>query len=459
MEEKIARHDKITSHLLTEINLEMDELVKYDVDKYTKFIYAKSREFYWTMSRLLGLRHWHDGSWRKPAAAEATASRPLLCGEIPFPPMRRRLLIDMTATHRFGQKTGIQRVVREIARVAVESGTGLPVFIEDGRLFSHFRHAALPDEVTISEGDQLLLLDAAWHLDSEYGPVIDTVARAGGSTVACLYDLIPVVYPASVTRAAAASFARWFDLLVEKSDVVVGISKSVIDEFIDYARAAKLPLKENLRVGWWHLGADFAPPTNKRPSPSALAAGTGEAPLFLSVGTLEPRKGHAVALAAFDRLWSQGHDARFVIIGRPGWNTRALQRRIREHREFGSRLFWLDDASDADLQYLYRQARALVFASFAEGFGLPLIEAAHFGAKVIASDLPVFREIGGDAVVYFDLLDSDALAARIEEALLDETPAAPLPVLSWRESTGALVALLRGEDGPGALRFVKDLPA
>lgn len=457
MEERNARNNKIASHLLAETNLELDELVKYDVDKYTKFLYVKAREFYWTASRLLGLAHWHDGSWRKPAADAADALRPRLTGDIPAPPASRRLLIDVTATHRFGQRTGIQRVVREIARAAVESGAGLPVFIEDGRLFSHYRHAALPDEVAISEGDKFLLLDAAWHLTREYPPVIDAVARAKGETIACLYDLIPILYPAAVTREAAVSFGRWFDMLVEKSDAVVGISKSVVDDFVDYAKTANLPLKANLRLGWWHLGADFTTPAEATPSPGVVKIGSGGAPFFLSIGTLEPRKAYAVALDAFETVWGEGCDARFVIVGRRGWNTRALQRRIREHKEFGRRLFWFDDAGDADLHYLYRRTRALVFPSFAEGFGLPLIEAAHFGAPVIASDIPVFREIGGDAVAYFDMLDSSSLAARLKEALAGGRKAAPLPVLSWRESTRALVGLLRDEAGPGAPRAAKSV--
>lgn len=443
MEDTVARTNKIASYLLKETSLELDELIRTDVDEYTKFVYARAREFYWTVSRLLGLGHLHDGSWRKPSEAQSALMRPSLTGEIPEPPASHRLLIDMTATHRFGQKTGIQRVVREIATAAVESGAGLPVFIEDGRLFSHFRHASLPDEVQIATGDKFLLLDAAWHLTREYPPVIDAVARAGGETVACLYDLIPILYSGAVTRAAAASFAEWFDMLVAKSDAIVGISKSVIDEFIDHAGAARLQTKAGLRLGWWHLGADFATPGDGKPSRAVAEMSSSGAPFFLCVGTLEPRKAYPVALDAFEALWAEGADARIVIVGRRGWNTRALQRRIREHREFGRRLFWFDDAGDADLHFLYRHTRALVFPSFVEGFGLPLIEAAHFGAPVIASDIPVFREVGGDVVTYFDMLDSSSLAMRLREALQNAKPARRLPVLSWRESTATLCRLVR----------------
>jgi glycosyltransferase involved in cell wall biosynthesis len=444
MQETDARVAKITSYLLAEASRELDELVETDVGDTTKLVYNKTRELYWTVTRLLGLGRLHDGVWRKPRPGVAALMRPQLMGDIPPPRKERRLLIDMTATHRFRQNTGIQRVVREIGRAAVESGGGLPVFIEDGRLFSHYRHPALPDEVTVREGDQFLLLDASWYLRHEYLPVVDGVARAKGEIVACLYDLIPILYPATVTRETAASFKPWFDLIVEKSDVIVGISKSVIDEFADHARSAALPTKPNLRLGWWHLGADFRAPS-AAPSAETAKIANEDAPFFLSVGTLEPRKAYGVALDAFEALWRNGSDARFVILGRRGWNTRALQRRIREHVEFGRKLFWLDAAADADLHYLYRRARALVFPSFVEGFGLPLIEAAHFGAPVIASDIPVFREVGGDGIAYFDLLDANSLAMRLWEALAGERRPMRPSILSWRESTRALVELLQAD--------------
>jgi alpha-1,2-rhamnosyltransferase len=114
------------------------------------------------------------------------------------------------------------------------------------------------------------------------------------------------------------------------------------------------------------------------------------------------------------------------------------------HAEYGRRLFWLDNASDADLFHLYPRARALVFPSFVEGFGMPLVEALRHGARVIASDIPVFREIGRDDVAYFDLLDAGSLAARIREALSSDHVAARRPeVIGWAESAATLTRLIQ----------------
>jgi alpha-1,2-rhamnosyltransferase len=73
---------------------------------------------------------------------------------------------------------------------------------------------------------------------------------------------------------------------------------------------------------------------------------------------------------------------------------------------------------------------------------LPLIEAAHAGAPVIASDIEIFHEVGGDSVAYFDMLDPESLMKRIVEMLASEKCAPPLPVLSWKESTRRLLDTL-----------------
>ena len=440
----VANKGKIDAYLLAQMYGEVCELARTDVDRYTKFIYWRLREGWWTLTRLAGAAHWHDGAWRKPSADEAARRRPLLEGDIPAPARDRRLLIDLSGVYRSGKATGIQRVAQNIARNAVESGGGLPVVIEQGRLFSFFRHASLPEEVEIAEGDRFLMLDASWNYVTEYPPIMAEISRKGGSNIVCLFDIIPLLYPAAFTPAVVRSFEVWMKDIVASSDAAVGISRSVCDEFLDFVSASGAALRPDFRLGWWRLGADFTSLSKAPPSRKALGIAAA-GPFFLSVGTLEPRKGYSVALAAFELLWSEGSDARYVIVGRRGWNMRALESRIREHPQFGRRLFWLDDASDADLAHLYQHTRGLIAPSIAEGFGLPLVEAAHHGAPVIASDIPVFREVGGDAIAYFDLLDAGDLARRVREALANERRAPRLAFCSWRESANELMTLIAND--------------
>ena len=132
------------------------------------------------------------------------------------------------------------------------------------------------------------------------------------------------------------------------------------------------------------------------------------------MGTIEPRKNHAYLLDAFDRLWKRGVDISLCLVGKVGWKCESLIGRIETHPELNRRLFMLTGLSDSDLAFCYGASKALVYPSFVEGFGLPLIEALGRGLPVLASDIPIFREIVGEVALYFDLSDPDSLCQAIE---------------------------------------------
>jgi glycosyltransferase involved in cell wall biosynthesis len=159
------------------------------------------------------------------------------------------------------------------------------------------------------------------------------------------------------------------------------------------------------------------------------------------VGTVEPRKGHAQALAAFERLWAAGSDAQLLILGRAGWGVDALVGRLREHPQRGRLLHWIEQAADAELAAAYRSASALLAPSLDEGFGLPLAEAAGFGLPVLARDLPVFREVAGDRASYFSGSDPEALAKAVEDWIARHRAGGvpvPLSAPTWRDSADSV---------------------
>jgi alpha-1,2-rhamnosyltransferase len=102
--------------------------------------------------------------------------------------------------------------------------------------------------------------------------------------------------------------------------------------------------------------------------------------------------------------------------------------------------------NDKSLEYAYSNARALVFPSYAEGFGLPLVEAMQRGLPAMASDIPVFREIGGDFMAYFDLNDPQTLAEHIRTfETMGQFPAArPVSEWQWVDWNGAARQLISG---------------
>ncbi len=406
------------------------------------FLAQRFMEFYWTLTRLVGLGHFHDGVWTfamwSRALRKFLAAHPM-GADAPAP--GRRVFIDVSQLLRAERITGIQRVCFEICRSARRRG-GVPVFVHDSRAWAILEKGA-PRPVEISPGDKLILAGAWWAAPAQTAAVIEEFSRKGGSTVTVLFDLFPLLY--YEICANVDEFVAWFGKIVLASDAVVCISRSVADELIEMMSRERRPFNPELRLGWRGLGADFSIRANERPSRQALAIREGGTPFFLSVSTLEPRKGYPIALDAFEKLWREGVDVRYVVVGRAGWLTTALKRRILSHSEYGRRLFWLDNAGDADLQALYRAAHGLVFASIAEGFGLALAEAAHYGLPAIVSDIPVFHEIAGDAARYFDLGDSDMLAMRLREALAAPKTAPKISIASWREATESLLAMVEND--------------
>jgi hypothetical protein len=160
-------------------------------------------------------------------------------------------------------------------------------------------------------------------------------------------------------------------------------------------------------------------------------------------------------------LWRDGFDVRYAIVGRYGWSCQALAQRIRAHPEFDRRLFWFDAASDGDLDLLMSRAHALVYPSLAEGFGLPIVESARYRLPVIASDIPVFREIGGEGLSYFAPGDGLDLARRMRETLAERRPA-QIAVGSWRDYADGLIGMIDAGsyavEGLPGLRALAGLP-
>ncbi|WP_083931568.1 glycosyltransferase family 4 protein [Methyloferula stellata] len=430
--------------LLNEIAFLQAELRSRRVYPAIDFLHLHMMQLYWTVTRVL-----------KHIASPFLQSTRSTCG-VPLPrpsPNRQRvewsgeprLFIDVTSTHRHDAKTGIQRVVREVAKASIKSGWALPVIIEDGQLRSYFRHPDLPDNIEIKSGDRLLLLDTSWNHANEYPPILDEVVRRKGVIIGFYYDIIPLLYPGLFVPEASKAFQNWFEMSLPYFSAVATISRSVALDVSQYISSRKLSHKSNLRVGWFHLGADFDSNAESTPSEHVVALG-GRGSFFLLVGTLEPRKNHVTVLAAFEQIWKLGGDACCVIVGKRGWLVNALCDRIQRHPEFGRKLFWFETCSDADLTYLYHHATALIQASLAEGFGLPLVEAAHFGTPVIASDIPVFREIGGSSCSYFDPVNAETLAGRVLEALKSPRSAPTIAVLSWADATERLLKLIKEAD-------------
>jgi glycosyltransferase involved in cell wall biosynthesis len=298
----------------------------------------------------------------------------------------------------------------------------------------------------VAEGDVFLGLDLTLEATVRNRALLDDLRLHGVLLHFVVYDLLPLRHPEWFHAPVAAAFGAWLETIAALADGLVCISRATADELLDWLDLHPPTRTAPLQVGYAHLGADIAasaPSGGIGADELALLALLRQRPTLLMVGTLEPRKMHTQALRALERLWRDGVDVNLVIAGKAGWLLDQLGPSLRAHAEAGKRLFWLERASDEMLLRLYQDSTALLAPSMGEGFGLPLIEAAQHGLPVIARDLPVFREVGGEHVWYFSADDDAELAAALTRWLAlhtaGEAPAsAAMPYLDWATSAERL---------------------
>jgi glycosyltransferase involved in cell wall biosynthesis len=383
----------------------------------------------------------------------------------------KKLLIDVTELVRLDAKSGIQRVVRSILlALHQETPPGYelyPIYF-DGFRYLHAKSfmAALtqqPKKVQRASFDEVAEFnqdDVYVGLDLNPGLTVKLEEtyqhwRASGLQVYfVVYDILLVDRPDWAPEEAATGLHQWLAAVSRVSTGLLCISESVANDVKTWLQKNPPARHQLPRIASFHLGADMensAPsrglPTDAAQTLKAIQSKTS----FLTVGTLEPRKGHLQTLAAFELLWQQQIDVNLVIVGKKGWMVDALAARIKTHAELGKRLFWLDGTSDEYLQSIYKASACLVSASEGEGFGLPLIEAAKQGIPILARDLPVFREVAGDHAFYFTGLTAEDLALAVKDWLslhlsLNQRKQVPdsrlIPILTWAQSAQQLVANL-----------------
>jgi glycosyltransferase involved in cell wall biosynthesis len=138
---------------------------------------------------------------------------------------------------------------------------------------------------------------------------------------------------------------------------------------------------------------------------------------LLVVSTIEPRKNHLTLLSACEKLRVERYPAlKMLIVGSLGWHHKHIVRQFRPWLERGD-AFLLEDVLSSELRVLYGHARATVCPSFGEGFDFSGVEAMKSGSPVIASDIPVHREVYADAAEFFNPYSVDALSFAIQSVI------------------------------------------
>lgn len=226
-------------------------------------------------------------------------------------------------------------------------------------------------------------------------PLIEELKGRGVGIVSVIYDLIPLTHPQLCDAGLVKVFNRWFDWAAKTVDGFMAISNTTGEQVNDEVLRRLGLAASRCWYGYFHPGSDPDFRIDSlRVDADLQNIFHDSAPVYLMVSTIEPRKNHAYLLDAFELLWTQGLNVRICIIGKIGWKCDDVVTRINKHPQLGKRLFMFNRINDAGLEFSYRSSRALIFPSHVEGFGLPLVEAMQRGLPAMASDIPVFREVG-----------------------------------------------------------------
>ena len=219
--------------------------------------------------------------------------------------------------------------------------------------------------------------------------------------VITIHDLTYKRFPELLQKETLDNLEAQMGREIALADAIVCVSESTRRDLLHYYRldpARAVAIHSGLGTQAAPIPVDGLPPR-----------------YILFVSTVEPRKNLGTLLDAFERLKRSGaYDGALVVVGRIGWKSEAIAKRLR-----GRDIHHLDYLDAPRLAEVYRRAEVFVFPSIYEGFGFPLLEAMAHGVPTIAARSSSLPEIGGDATLYFEPTDADALTEHLRRVTSD----------------------------------------
>ena len=292
---------------------------------------------------------------------------------------------------------------------------------------------------------------AAHGADVFFGTNYYCVTKGPARKVVKVHDVAPLVCPQFTRPGMFKRFRRDMLRVTAAADVVLTDTQQTKTEIVaglDVPPGKVVPIYEA-------PGPCFQPTDVEAARRSLREQHRIEGPFFLFVGTVQPRKNVANILRAFDRLKQRAAiPHQLIVIGKLGWGYEEALR-VRDESKWREDIRLLNYVPKDHLLSFYNAAEALVWPSYYEGIGLPLLEAMACGTPVITSDRGSMKETAGDAALLVDPDDPDDIAERMREVAEDEALRGSLrrrgldraAQFSWRKTASETLAALRGAGG------------
>ena len=221
-----------------------------------------------------------------------------------------------------------------------------------------------------------------------------------------IHDLIPLQYPEYCRSGEFQRHTQRIHAALKLGRGIITNSNVTLQHLTDYASQHQLALPPAV-----------AAPLAAAKLPEASLQRPMEENYFVMLGTIESRKNHWMILQIWRRLVEQmgSRAPRLVLIGKRGWECEHVVDLLDRSEGLQGIVIELPDSTDQEVANYLQHAQALLFPSFAEGYGMPMMEAITFRVPVIASDLQVFKEIAGALPVYLDPLDFAGWLAAVHD--------------------------------------------
>ena len=312
-------------------------------------------------------------------------------------PNERVIYYDITRSGFEKRTTGVQRVVREIYQELNKNRVAVQPVVAD--LITKKYRAVKWDginpvqinssqEIEIKTGDIFLCLDIAWYEQILTASVLKRYKNKGCDIYLAVHDVLPIEFENYFPKGTAAIQKLWLNRYKSFAQFIT------FSEDVRKKVSCILGIPLNMSIG---LGANFH---SEEVGNSVLNQCRQEKTAdriinFLMVGTIEPRKGHELVLASFERMMKADSSipAKLKIIGKEGWMCKRIIKKIKEISRKHTWLEWDQNCNDQKLKQAYLESDVVIIASEGEGFGLPVIEAMLENKTLIVRDIPVFREI------------------------------------------------------------------
>ena len=227
-----------------------------------------------------------------------------------------------------------------------------------------------------------------------------------------IHDLIPITHPQYCREGEAARHVQRIETALRTASGLIVNSAATQLDLLRFASGRGLPMPPSV-VAW--LGADAVLRSE------TINSVIRERPYFVLIGTIEARKNHLLMFQVWAdlvaRLGSGAPD--LIVIGQRGWEAKEAIAILDNPGRLQGHIQELSLCDDKMMSRLLASARAMLMPSFVEGFGLPLVEALQQGIPVIASNLPVFREIAGNIPTYLDPNDRQAWVKAVLDYTID----------------------------------------